>query len=553
MEPGEIAACPYPNEVGMPMLPNLKALGMSMRERQTMIRRYLRLHSAAYGGGQPSYSMIEEESTRVSGSIIDVARTPPGYSVLRDPRNWKVAETDAWGDWFWASQEGLLHEHEEFGWRKLPGKRDDHSMTFTKPLRAPIKGASIPWKTEELLFGAQVRRTPDAATDKEDSGKSLPLARTNHVYSPYTLEQYQTLLDSHPNQPEFHALLADIALMERDGPIHQVDGICDSAELANPHIPPSTGRSITRLIFPLTGLPVAFFDQKHKDHAIWSLTALKTLLERERPHINKATGTVYGGPRGVRCFVFALSRVKRCVDEAREGQNVQPGLRSVLYGKKASWSADACDELVSKMIAQLRLDLAASRIILQKTVGTRAKAWEESIQQRLKHLKSQGHSYTSERDSGISATSGIPNGWDLLCDMVDALEECSDPTVDVGDASMMLGDHHAARVAEASIEAANNLDVDQDLVQQTTQILDDLELGDTRGTEAESSDHPDSIHDGINETVSHAAWQKHTLNPDMVQTTSITRRRSGRKSIRSERAEQAIRGTRKGTYRRSGD
>jgi hypothetical protein len=181
----------------------------------------------------------------------------------------------------------------------------------------------------------------------------------------------------------------------------------------------SRQKSLAKRLQPAEWLPRAFFDRLDYHHAEWSLTSFLSWLTITRPHVHRATETVYGGPLGVRVLAFALSRILQNMDFARSGVQVPNDIIGVIKGPRRNWSAEHAEHEVARCIEVLSRDVQRSRTILQVTFAARASTWKHSV--RLALLDREGTPNAPE--SGVSATSGVPNGLRVLREMVHAIDE----------------------------------------------------------------------------------------------------------------------------------
>jgi hypothetical protein len=181
----------------------------------------------------------------------------------------------------------------------------------------------------------------------------------------------------------------------------------------------SRQKSLAKRLQPAEWLPRAFFDRLDDQHAEWSLTSFLSWLTITRPHVHRPTETVYGGPLGVRVLAFALSRILQNMDFARSGELVPNDIIGVIKGPRRNWSDEHAAHEVSRCIEVLSRDVQRSRTILQVTFPACASSWKRSV--RLALLDREGS--TNVLESGVSATSGVPNGLRVLQEMVNGIDE----------------------------------------------------------------------------------------------------------------------------------
>lgn len=221
-------------------------------------------------------------------------------------------------------------------------------------------------------------------------------------------------------------------------------GLSDGETPPSPHIPQKGQRSLSGALEPAEWLPVAFFDSSSADHRSWSMAALHQLITGSRPHIDRESKTVYGGPLGVRTVAFALSRIAQNLGRLARGEDVPRAIARVAKGPNRIWSQAEAARLSSECVAALRRDIAKSRGVLELSYKQRASQWEEMIRLATEQHLQRGtvQQRGIKHDKGPSATSGVPEGIHLLLDMHEALAEKGKEALD--------GDHEE----EASILVA---------------------------------------------------------------------------------------------------
>jgi hypothetical protein len=88
-------------------------------------------------------------------------------------------------------------------------------------------------------------------------------------------------------------------------------------------------------------------------------------------------------------------------------------------GPCRNWSAEHAEHEVARCIEVLSRDVQQSRTVLQVTFPAHSSSWKRSV--RLALLDHKGSPNILE--SGVSATSGVPNGLRVLREMVHAIDE----------------------------------------------------------------------------------------------------------------------------------
>jgi hypothetical protein len=388
--------CVYPNKHGWPMIPDLDILGLHMSKQKVLLRRYFAASSSGYigsmlllcayrpppvarGGVQPSYKHIEAMMVAQPGSVISPSRLPSGITLLRDMKYWSRSETDAWIQHILQGQRGTLPLKHRFNWQLLLGTAKQRDRHLTCVTFAAEPTSRLNWTPEELLYTERIRIPSNS---DHNLHKGVPYARTSHIYAPYTLDLFNALSTLHENTPGMRDLLSAIARMEELGPIHvsvfrvvhcstniakNSVGFSDHEATSNPHVPTSKIRSLAKHLEPAQWLPCPFFDSYHEQHVKWSLTTFLAWITSTRPHIHSTSGTVYGGPLGVRVLVFALSRILQNVEYVQGNQQCPRDVLEVIKGPRQTWAEDLARHLVKQCIEVLIRDITKSRTILQVT------------------------------------------------------------------------------------------------------------------------------------------------------------------------------------------
>jgi hypothetical protein len=110
-----------------------------------------------------------------------------------------------------------------------------------------------------------------------------------------------------------------------------------------------------------------FSDTGSESHAFWSILLFKTWITVYKPHVHAKSGTVFGGPLGVRSLVFAVSCMHQNIEFAKQDKSPPQDIIQLVQGLRRVWSAsDLCRELDSCVVA-LCTDIARSQTILQVT------------------------------------------------------------------------------------------------------------------------------------------------------------------------------------------
>jgi hypothetical protein len=156
------------------------------------------------------------------GSVVDLLRMPPGYTVLRDMKHWTRHELDSYKNHILAGQRHQIHESQYFQWREitLTGGRPPRITTFLE--KEPWPGSSLQYTSLERLYGQRVlmETSADPAATVQTMSSGLPLARTSHVYAAYSVELLNYLTGTHAQEPAMLELLMIVGRMEKLGPLH---------------------------------------------------------------------------------------------------------------------------------------------------------------------------------------------------------------------------------------------------------------------------------------------------------------------------------------------
>lgn len=172
------------------------------------------------GGTQPSYQRIGEALKRDPGSHIEQSRMPANFLGFRDLKHWTRAEIQAWSMHILDGQRGLIPPERRFGWRIIPRPRAEPPRIQKDFHLIPARGASIRWTTAELRYAELANAARISVDHPNEKWKGLPLARTSHIYSPYTGTLYQELMHTHQGDDALIGVIQEAARMEQLGPIH---------------------------------------------------------------------------------------------------------------------------------------------------------------------------------------------------------------------------------------------------------------------------------------------------------------------------------------------
>lgn len=156
------------------------------------------------------------------GSVVDVARMPPRYPVLRDVKYWIRDELNAWTRHILNGQRNQIPEHAIFQLREVPaGKgRAPRITTYLERLKHP--DAVLKYTRLERLYSESIelQTTEDIVNTTVELCEGLPLARTTHIYAAYTMELFSYLKKAHQSNQSMLRLISMVAKLEQYGPQH---------------------------------------------------------------------------------------------------------------------------------------------------------------------------------------------------------------------------------------------------------------------------------------------------------------------------------------------
>lgn len=178
-------------------------------------------------------------------------------------------------------------------------------------------------------------------------------------------------------------------------------------------------------------LPLEFYDRQHSQHSRWALDTFHHWLTVVHPHIHAATGTVYGGPHGVRQIVFALSRIASALQTSEQPSHYPPNIRRILGGTRRD--ALRVKEQLSLIIMELRRQVARSSSILQLSFNERAQAWKGEIERQYRARKDAGTLRPGPlNEPRLNMSSGVPTAGDALEAIWKSIKpkRVSDPQID---------------------------------------------------------------------------------------------------------------------------
>lgn len=172
------------------------------------------------GGVQPSYTNIERRMLAEPGSYVAATRMPTGIDTLQDMRTWVRAQADAWVTHILDGQLGRIPRSQRFAWRIIPRPTSEKDRVVENPEFKAVEGSVLRWTADELLFKERMDLEAQGESSRTDISKRLPLARTTHIYAPYSVDLFHSLKTIHAEEDDLLDLLVEVAKMEEFGPIH---------------------------------------------------------------------------------------------------------------------------------------------------------------------------------------------------------------------------------------------------------------------------------------------------------------------------------------------
>jgi hypothetical protein len=176
--------------------------------------------SVAQGGVQLSYQSIEQRMKISPNSIIYTRRMPPGYTVLRNLCSWRREEVDAWVRHILDRQTGVISAERRFAWQSVPQPKGKAEVIVQAFQPVPVDVRCVPWTTSERLYAKLIQEQEGQSERLVNPWGGLPPARSNHIYSPYTMALYQALNELHADDDNMLQLITQVVALERLGPIH---------------------------------------------------------------------------------------------------------------------------------------------------------------------------------------------------------------------------------------------------------------------------------------------------------------------------------------------
>jgi hypothetical protein len=209
--------------------------------------------------------------------------------------------------------------------------------------------------------------------------------------------------------------------------IENATSLSSKAGSFSPHVPLQGEPSLSNNLNPAQWLPEAFFDSYVEDHTTWSISSFHLWITQPKPHIHPSSGTVYGGPRGVRCLLFALSSIAQCLDRLQLKSNVPREILRITNNPDRGWSHRHANHTLSACVEVLRRQIVQSRTILGATYDDRAKCWQDEVGKRYLQMSRErtsqrNRSHVNVMDTGVGATSGVPQDWRTIREMYEEIK-----------------------------------------------------------------------------------------------------------------------------------
>jgi hypothetical protein len=195
----------------------------------------------------------------------------------------------------------------------------------------------------------------------------------------------------------------------------------------SPHVLLQGEPSLSGNLNPAQWLLLAFFDSYAEDHTTWSISSFHLWITQPKLHIHPASRTVYGGPQGVRCLVFTLSRIAQCLDRLQLKTNVPCEILHLTSNPDCGWSQRHVNHTLSACVEALRQQIAQSRTVLGATFDDRAKCWQNEVGKRhlqmsREHMSQRNWNLVNVMDTGVGATSGVPQDWCTIREMYEEIK-----------------------------------------------------------------------------------------------------------------------------------
>jgi hypothetical protein len=112
----------------------------------------------------------------------------------------------------------------------------------------------------------------------------------------------------------------------------------------------------------------------------------------------------------------------------KEGQDVPHKITQLTVNSNNGWSQRHASHTLGVCIDVFRRQLAQSHTILGTSLPERAQHWQEAIMQKYMQLsrecaKNYTRNFANVIDTGVGATSGVPNDWRTIQAMYQEIKE----------------------------------------------------------------------------------------------------------------------------------
>jgi NADH:ubiquinone oxidoreductase subunit len=226
-------------------------------------------------------------------------------------------------------------------------------------------------------------------------------------------------------------------------------GLSSKSRSFSPHVPLQGEPSLSGNLNPSQWLPLAFFDSYAEAHSTWSISSFHLWTTQSRPQIHTSSGTVYGGPRGVRCLLFTLSRMAQCLDRLQLKTNVPRDILRVTSSPDRGWLHRHTSHTLAACTDVLRWQIAQSCAILSSTFNDHPKCWQDEVAKRYlqmsrDHVKQRDRNLINVIDTGVRATSGVPPDWRTIQEMyeeIKAQEKSQESDAEAKEVSVVVRHH----------------------------------------------------------------------------------------------------------------
>ncbi|KAG8698797.1 hypothetical protein FRC08_005695 [Ceratobasidium sp. 394] len=418
------AVYPDPNGTSRPMIPQVDDVKSLPR---TTLREWLRVYLNylwRWLGGKGSVPWKKLKGA-LRGLYLDPSRLPAGITTLLDPHRMNRDQLEALYLHILAGQLGKLRESHIIQFRRVDVSGTETPLTYESFCRDQPACSKVKYAPEEKLYALRVAKGLDEPSAKSD-WDGLPLARLYSLYEPFDESTKSKLVQICPGDLPFARILELIDEMETLGPIHTVDQ--SSSEILNAHFPEDLANTDIRSLIGSKLLPPALFDASDPDHDAIALPTLIVWLRSPNRFIHSPSGTLRGGPRGVRFVVAVTARILATLLIAEHPTELTVEMRRVINPSILEQLSLQLHRLCSWLVDQL----VQTNAILLRTFPQRSQAWKHAVVSA--YLKNSLFNPTDSTPVALNVTSGVPLDLAELRACYDALME-SDPDYTLGSAN----------------------------------------------------------------------------------------------------------------------